>query len=385
MSKEMAGVNPKMLIWARERASYSFNMTVRFLEKSYVDPDLKLEGWENGTIAPTMPQLRKLSKFYKTSVALFFFAEPPYELEAPKDFRSISSMSPELSKQIRIVEAQQETLEDLIEKARFSIDPVSIEDDPVEVAYKLLDVLSVTGTLQRSWMNAPYRALNAWRDIYESAGCVVFQFSKVDVAECRGFSIFSKGVPAIAVNSKDIPSARIFTMAHEFCHIALRETGLCDLSRKSSNRVEVFCNAVAGSMVLRRGLLLSSLQVRRHKEGDAWTLDEIKQLASTFNASNTLVARRLLELGMMDKSEYGALHSLFHSKKSKTTKKKEGGDYYLNNISRHGMKYTGAVFDAYHDGRIGDLELLSMLGVKASNKDKLYQTFIDKSLAQGVG
>jgi Zn-dependent peptidase ImmA (M78 family) len=54
----------------------------------------------------------------------------------------------------------------------------------------------------------------------------------------------------VALNTRDAPQARTFTLLHELAHIALR-TGeaLCDLTEQTpaDARVEVFCNHVAGA------------------------------------------------------------------------------------------------------------------------------------------
>ena len=62
----------------------------------------------------------------------------------------------------------------------------------------------------------------------------------------RGFSIAARLLPAIVLNIKDSPYARVFTLIHELAHVILQEEGVCELY-EDLGCVEVFCNAVAAS------------------------------------------------------------------------------------------------------------------------------------------
>ena len=55
-------VKPELLVWARESAGYSSLESAA--EAMDIHP-LTLEEWENGHVAPSVPELRKLGEFYK--------------------------------------------------------------------------------------------------------------------------------------------------------------------------------------------------------------------------------------------------------------------------------------------------------------------------------
>jgi hypothetical protein len=62
-------VNPRMLIWARERAGYEIEDLPQYLDK--------VSEWETGKDQPTWPQLRKLANKYKCPSAFYLLPKPP--------------------------------------------------------------------------------------------------------------------------------------------------------------------------------------------------------------------------------------------------------------------------------------------------------------------
>lgn len=68
MEEEMP-INPKLIIWARERAG----MTVEEVTEKFPD----IVPWEAGTSFPTYPQLERLADEFNLPVAAFFLPKPP--------------------------------------------------------------------------------------------------------------------------------------------------------------------------------------------------------------------------------------------------------------------------------------------------------------------
>src|SRR6185295_8631137 len=104
----------------------------------------------------------------------------------------------------------------------------SAAEDPEEVAARARQYLDITLERQERWRDK-YEAFNAWREMLEQKGVLVFQVTDVSVSEMRGFSISEMPLPAVAANIKDAVNGRIFTILHEFVHLMVREAGLCDL------------------------------------------------------------------------------------------------------------------------------------------------------------
>src|SRR5687768_15029459 len=115
MANPVAGVNPTVLKWARERSGYSIEEAADLAGKG---ADVLLK-WEAGDAAPTYVQLEKLAyKIYKRPIALFFFPQPPEEPEPSQEFRTlpdfeIDDLRPDTRLKVRQALALQISLSEL--------------------------------------------------------------------------------------------------------------------------------------------------------------------------------------------------------------------------------------------------------------------------------
>ena len=172
----------------------------------------------------------------------------------------------------------------------------SVTDDPVLVARSLRALLGVTLDVQFDWADQ-YVALNAWKSAAERAGGFVFQTENLPISEARGFSVALFPLPVVALNSKESPKGRIFTHMHELAHIALRASGVCDLhddskSKRESDRVEVFCNRVAGATLLPSESLDSTLVALELSDEREWLETSLRRLADRYSISTDAALRR---------------------------------------------------------------------------------------------
>src|SRR5580765_6314911 len=105
----VSGLNPAMLVWARERSGQTIEEVASALGK-----DVSIvRGWETGNGAPTYVQLEKLAySIFRRPLALFFFPMPPAEPEPEQSFRTlpefeVEELSPETRFRIRQARAMQ--------------------------------------------------------------------------------------------------------------------------------------------------------------------------------------------------------------------------------------------------------------------------------------
>lgn len=245
-------VEPAVLRWARETAGVAVEDAARRVQ---VKPEA-LAAWEAGQARPTMSKLRTLANVYKRPLSGFFLPQPPAEPPLNvHDFRKLPGITADafssmLRVQLRRARERRdlalELIQDLEQPLQVFGQRAKLDQDPEEVGRKLRDVLAVDLAIQERW-TGPYDAFNAWRARIEGAGVLVFQLSRVDLEEARGFFRAEEPLPVIAVNSKDPPNARAVTMLHELCHVALHRSGICEpdedrLLPSEERRVEVFCN-----------------------------------------------------------------------------------------------------------------------------------------------
>lgn len=374
-------IDRSILHWARK----SSGIDVATAAKRAGTTPARIEEWEEeGGSYPTIKQLRKLAKAYMRPIGLFFLPELPEDPESIKDFRKIpdefqEEMSSALRFEIRLAwDRREEALEmiaDLDEEPTIIHDRFSLASDPDKIALKIRKMLGISTTQQMQW-RTKYDAFNAWRQAVEQEGALVFQTGIlrnliVDPKEARGFSIAEQPYPVIVINSKDHPTARCFTLIHEFTHILLADGGICDLHnpfRATSHvdRTEVFCNRVAGSTLVPADALLRTNVVQNHGSHADWSDDELEVLAKKFWVSWEVILRRLLILRKTSRDFYqgwrNERNDLFPGRET-------GGEVKISTptrvIIRNGRLFPALVLRALRNRRITSFRAADILGAGA--------------------
>ena len=392
-------VKHELLVWARTSAHLSLEDAAR---KAQVKEE-QLAAWERGEEQPSIPQLRKLGRAYKRPLAVFYLPAPPKTFDALRDFRRLPAemagrQSPDLAFEIRRARARREIALDLYqeltgEEPKAFLSTASLSEDPEVVAARLRDLLGVKRTEAASWGNV-YDAFNRWRGALEEAGVLVFQAEDVEVSEIRGFSLSERLFPAVVVNIKDAVVGRIFSMLHEATHLMLREGGLCDLLEEASRaqeRIEAFCNHVAGATLMPRAWILG--EVGQHK-GTQWADEEIALLAQAYRVSREAVVRRLLVLGKTTEDFYRRkrkqLQVEFEAQQEEAQQRKAlglgaGGFAPPDRmaVSTAGPFFVRLVLESYHQEKITPNDLSSFLEVRLKHVPKIEHAVLARSAALG--
>jgi len=352
--------------------------------KLHVKPERLLE-WEAGTRRPTIAQLRKIADIYKRAVGIFFLSATPPDEQIPTDFRRVDPLdaqplSPRLLVAIRTARARRQSALDLFDELgevprSFAL-RVRLGDSPEAVGDKLRAALGIEAS--RS-VGDPYANFTRWRAAAEQAGVLVFQAERVQVNEMRGFSISDHPLPAVVVNSADAPAGRTFSLLHELAHVALNKGGVCLLEvERSSNdaeRIEVFCNHVAGAALIPASQLLAeptvpsgSSNVMRH--------EDVTAIAARHGVSEEVVLRRLLILSRVTPEFYQSKRREFVQRYAalalRTRKKSKGGPPPARvAIARGGPFFTRLVLSAYESERITSSDVADLLGVRLKHLERV--------------
>ncbi len=366
-------VVPDVLIWMRKAAGLRPDEVARKLS---VD-EASVRSWEAGIASPTLSHLRKLCKIYRRPLAAFLLDAPPPGKQTLRDFRrafEAGDITPELRNAFREVEERRSIaieLQDALREEVSSFDEhASLDDDPELTAARLRAALAFTPADQRA-LRSDYEALSRWRQAVEARGVLVFGFASVDEHEARAFSLSESPLPAIALNNKDAPYGRLFSLLHELTHIALRSGfSLCDLSDEdgSDPRVEQFCNHVAGAMLVPEHMLLEVPEVARATSRTTWTADQVQMLARAFQVSREVVLRRLLILERTNRTHYEEWRERLRTEPKRKT---GGGSYYANRISQLGRLYPHLVFAAHERELISSSSASTFLETKINHFEKL--------------
>ena len=377
-------VKPEVLIWARTSAGLSVEAAAK---KAQVKPE-RIVQWETGRGRPTINQLRKLSVGYKRPLAVFFLPQPPKDFTPMRDFRKTPGTvtepeSPQLRLEIRKAHYRRDLAIELFEllgetPPAFSAG-TSLSEDPEAAASRARQLLAVAPGAPATWRRS-YDALNAWRLAIEQLGVLVFQARGVAVSEMRGFSIGETPLPAIVLNIKDSPRGRVFSMMHELVHLMLHQTGLCNFSEDPSlppeeRRIEVFCNRVAGAILVPRSQLLEHPLVRRTRRPRDWSDDELRSLAHHFQISEEAMLRRLLILGRTTEHFYRAKRKEFlktYARLAEGSKTREGfAPPDRTAVATAGPAFVRLVLEGYHTERITASDLSDFLEVKLKHLPKI--------------
>lgn len=375
-------INPELLVWARKNS----RLTIEQAAKKVPVKKERLELWEQGDLKPTIKQLRKLGHIYKRPIAVFYLSEPPRDFIPLHDFRRFpidveELESPKLRFEIRRARDRREIALELYQDLEGELPDFTLKcdltDKPEELSEKIRDFLGISPNDQFGFRDH-YDAFNSWRAAIENQGVLVFQASGIDLIEMRGFSISDIPLPVIVVNIRDYPYGRIFTMLHELTHILLRDGGLCDLAETGNRsideqKVEIFSNHVAGSVLVPKNLLLSEDLISEKSHDPEWADEEIYKLSHKYKVSREVMLRRLLILGRTTPDFYRIKRQQFEKEYLKMLDRKTEGfaPPHRKAISNAGPTFTRLVINSYYQENITAGDLSDFLSVKLKHMGKI--------------
>jgi len=360
-------VTPELLVWARESAGLSVQDMAEKLKTTLE----RVEQWEAGERHPTLPQARKWANATRRPLVVLYLAEVPKDFSPLRDFRRFDAtedlvMSPGLLFQIREAHERREIFAALLEEAEeesssFTL-TASSDEEPEVVGGRVRDFLGVTLERQKRWKQK-YEPLNGWKRAIEDRGVLVFQSTRVDLNEMRGFSIAAQTLPVIVLNPGDSPRARAFTLLHELAHLAIRQAGVCDL--EVDQGIEAFCNKVAAATLVPRAAFLD--QTIGMDRDEHWTDERIKWLADFFAVSNTVVLRRLVTVGKASWQFYRRKAAMYAKAAREAKARRANQEVPIlpdrRAISQLGSPFLSLAIRSFWENRISLNELSSMAGV----------------------
>lgn len=392
-------VEGSVLKWARTSIGHDMATAAK---KIGIAPG-RLAAWEVGAESPTVAQLRQMANVYKRPLAVFYLPEPPRGFDALRDFRKLPSSaerewSPELHLAFRRATEQRAAaleLKDLVadetQTDRWQLVGLDGTEDPDALGGRVRDALGISVTEQTGWKGDRYAALNRWIGAIEETGVLVLQSERVPLDEMRGFSIFEEQTPVIVVNGSDAPRGKIFSLLHEYSHLALRNGGLCDQAPEkqpaSANRkLEVLCNQIAASTLVPRDDLLAQPAVASAPtDFEGWTSAALESLANRYTVSEESLIRRLVSVGKATVRYYerrrAELQRLYGDRLDADGAQPGQPPYYRLKLRNLGRSYVRLVLHAYDRELIDTAEAASFLSVKVDGVSKLAKLLTSPSRA----
>lgn len=370
----MHGVNPTILVWAREQSGFSLADIATHFKK-----ELKfIQDWENGSSSPSFPQLEKLAHKYKRPTALFFFPEVPDEPLISQSFRTlpeqeISYIQPHLRYIIRKAKVMQINLSELnngINPAdKKLLQSISIGNKSIdEVASELRSLIGISVEKQKTYRK-PEIAFKAWRNALEKYGVFVFKDAFKD-NNFSGFCLYDEVFPVIYINNSLPHSRQVFTLFHELAHLLFGINGIEMSSNNqdylnelsSDNRkIEVFCNAFSGKFLVPN----SAFKQYIDNEINNTTLVNI---ANQFAVSREVILRKFLDNRKITKEFYKQKVEQWEGEYKASQKRKKdkssGGNPNYTKRAYLGENYMEIAFTQYYNNNISTQQLADYLDVK---------------------
>lgn len=255
---------------------------------------------------------------------------------------------------------------------------ISTPEDPVLWANEIRRLFDIRLETQYR-CSSPRKFYLYLRDKVEAAGIFVHCFTDVPVETARGLAIYDSSMPIIGINDEDHPPAKSFSIIHELVHVFKRESSLCN-DMKSARKEEVFCNAVAGELLVPR----KELKAFIHSKGMEAPFHKrnIEQIANKFSVSREVIIRRLLDTGLITIAAHDAFVDEFHQelefeKEERRIARLEGRKVPgpFTDVSRDAVDRTSpAVCKVLHYGYGSDLyskqDIARHLGISQKYVDK---------------
>ena len=362
------GVEPELLRWARDRSGRGSE----YLHKRFP----KLEAWERGAALPTFRQLEDFAKATYAPIGYLFLNERPVEVLPVTDFRTMRGVevrrpSPDLLDTLHLCQQRQDWYRD---EARTAGEPAL---EFVGSLNTSADVL-ITGARLRSALEFDIEqrrqaptwsdALRQFIDQADALGVLVMVSGivgsnvhrKLDPKEFRGFALSDPLAPLVFINGADTKAAQMFTLAHEFAHLWLGESGVSNeqAASVSDHAIERWCNQVAAE------LLAPAQLVRDEFDRYAELNTETDRLARRFKVSTLVILRRVHDVGGLSSDEFRSAYQEEIRRLNGLQKSSRGGDAIRNVGSRVSKRLARALVVSTLEGRMSYTESFRLLGVR---------------------
>lgn len=345
----------------------------------------KLSGWLAGDSHPTLRQLEEFARVTHTPLGILFLTEPPREGWPVPYHRTAGGTlppapSPNLRDTLYMMRYRQLWLS--AEVRRTDGRPLPFvgtarpDERPESAAARMREVLGLDPdwtAQQATWTGT----LHFLRTRMEAAGITVVINSivgnntrrRLDAAECRGFALTDPYAPWVFVNGADYKANQLLTLAHGLAHIVFGTSAAYDLAEllPAGDPIELACYRAA------REFLLPVVRLR-----GAWSTvhadaDPVAQMVRQFKVSPTVVARLALDEHLISGATYARYVRAYMEKEDRQARG-GGGNFYLTQNLRIGVRFARRVAQAVAEGRLLFAEAYELTGLSGKTFDNYLRT-----------
>lgn len=380
-SNQAIAVNPSLLAWARAESGYALDRVAKRLNVK----EERVAEWEAGERQPTLRQVENLARFLHRPLSVFFMPRPPQLPPLATEYRRLPDVepgheSPELRLALRQMLTRRENALNLMGELGEPIPQfplrAHLRESPAEVGQRLRQATRVAVAAQLGWSNE-YVAWREWRAAVEQLGVLVFQFPKVSLGEVRGLALLRTPMPVAAVNGKEIPEARTFTLCHEVVHLMLAASNEEEPAARERRRgnewldVERFAEVAASHALAPEDALrgvISQLGLQRAE----WSIESVRRVAKKFRLTPLATATRLRESGFMTWAQYNQWREQWQAYVATLPPRSGGFATPMEKaVNRAGRPFAQLVLEALSANRITSVDASRYLDLKFEHFDKL--------------
>ncbi|MER9104102.1 XRE family transcriptional regulator [Mesorhizobium sp. M0848] len=385
----MPHVNPDVLRWARETAGFDLDDAAKRLDIKDTLSDTggdRLAALEKGDGEPSRPLLLKMAKHYRRPLLAFYLPAPPRRAERGEDFRTLPVEYARRDEALvdallRDIRARQEMVRSLLEVEDEAqnlpfVGSFDMNGGAKVLANEIKDALGFNlAQFRRGGRNDAFAYL---RDLVERQGVFVLlignlgsHHSVLDVDLFRGVALADAVTPFVVINDQDSEAAWSFTLLHELTHIWIGRTGISGAN--PSTEIEVFCNDVAGQILMPGDEALSEHGL--HGADTDQVIARIRQLADAWQVSHSAVAYKLFREGMISRETWAEVSGTFRrlwlqnraAARERNRENESGPNYYVVRRHRLGNRLVGLSARMLAEGALSPSAAGRILGVRPAN------------------
>lgn len=379
-----AKVNKETLRFIRDKKQVSFD----YIERIAKFPEAKITLWEDETSdkLPTINQAKRLALCYRVPFAGFYMNSADINVKhlpklinkrtmlgAVADNSAVNLALLDLINERDFYVETKEILRETIPAFNLRIPDALIATEWARIIREYFDL-----KLSDQYKCASRRKFYLYlREKIEAKGIFIQGFQKVDVGTLRGVAIVDDSLPIIGINDDDRYPAKSFSIIHELVHIIKRTSSICNDMFGSNpwDDEEVFCNAVAGEVLVPRTALREVV-----KGLSGFDLDSVDAIADKFSVSSEVIARRLLDTGKCNRYWYDSIctelsQRIISEKEKQRADRQMGGNGIPRNMSREAVDRTSSslcdvLLKGYSEGIFDKADISAHIGIGQKHVNK---------------
>lgn len=372
-------INNNILLWAVERSGSNIDEISRKIPA--------FSNWLSGKKKPTIKQLQIFSQKVHVPFGYLFLESPPEEHLPIPFFRTIHSESNRVSLNIYdtilIIQQRQKWLADYLKENDYSeldfIGRYSSESLNENKIYEVAANIKQTLELKDNWAES-FPSWEKAKDFLtqkiEDAGIVTVFSSivgnnthrSIKVEECRGFVLVDDFAPFLFINSADSKSAQMFTIAHELAHIWLGKSAGFDFRQlqPANNPTEILCDKIAAEFLVPERELTGVLSEEQR----------IEKMAKIFKVSQIVIARRLLDIGKLNRKEFFEFYEEYINRDFRKKEESGGGDFYKTQRKRLSVRFLSFVNQAVLENKLLIRDAYKLTELKGNTYHKFMREYL---------